>query len=105
MAAVLSNDAQIGLSGSEATIYIYNSGEKDYIKTFAQVTQKDGSFIVAREKINNFTLNDLKVKKICNDIGVSIMTFYTKYPNEKKYVLNRIEKELNKENKTVWQSI
>ena len=64
MAAVLSNDAQIGLSGSEATIYIYNSGEKDYIKTFAQVTQKDGSFIVAREKINNFTLNDLKGKKI-----------------------------------------
>ena len=64
MAAVLSNDAQIGLSGSEATIYIYNSGEKDYIKTFAQLTQKDGSFIVAREKIDNFTLNDLKGKKI-----------------------------------------
>lgn len=64
MAAVLSNDAQIGLSGSEATIYIYNSGEKDYIKTFAQVTQKDGSFIVAREKMDNFTLNDLKGKKI-----------------------------------------
>ena len=63
MAAVLSNDAQIGLSGSEATIYIYNSGEKDYIKTFAQVTQKDGSFIVAREKMDNFTLNDLKGKK------------------------------------------
>ena len=64
MAAVLSNDADIGLSGSEATIYIYNSGEKDYIKTFAQLTQKDGSFIVAREKIDNFTLNDLKGKKI-----------------------------------------
>ncbi len=64
MAAVLSNDADIGLSGSEATIYIYNSGEKDYIKTFAQLTQKDGSFIVAREKIDNFTLKDLKGKKI-----------------------------------------
>ncbi|OLA93884.1 MAG: hypothetical protein BHW63_00935 [Mycoplasma sp. CAG:611_25_7] len=46
MAAVLSNDAQIGLSGSEATIYIYNSGEKDYIKTFA------------------FTLDDLKGKSV-----------------------------------------
>ncbi len=64
MAAVLSNDAQIGLSGSEATIYIYNSGEKDYIKTFAQITQKDGSFIVAREDIKDFTLDDLKGKKI-----------------------------------------
>lgn len=64
MAAVLSGDAEIGLSGSEATIYIYNSGEKDYIKTFAQLTQKDGSFIVSRKKINDFTLNDLKGKYI-----------------------------------------
>lgn len=64
MAAVLSKDADIGLSGAEATIYVYNAGEKDYIKTFAQLTQKDGSFIVSREKIKNFTLNDLKGKYI-----------------------------------------
>lgn len=64
MAAVLSKDADIGLSGAEATIYVYNAGEKDYIKTFAQLTQKDGSFIVSREKIENFTLNDLKGKYI-----------------------------------------
>lgn len=64
MAAVLSGDVNIGLSGSEATIYVYNKGEKDYIKTFAQLTQKDGSFIVSREKIDDFTLNDLKGKYI-----------------------------------------
>lgn len=63
-AAVLSNDAQIGFSGSEATIYVYNGGEKDYLKTFAQLTQKDGSFLVSREKIDNFTLADLKGKTI-----------------------------------------
>ena len=63
-AAVLSNDADIGFSGSEATIYVYNGGEKDYLKTFAQLTQKDGSFIVSREKIDNFSLNDLKGKTI-----------------------------------------
>lgn len=63
-AAVLSKDADIGFSGSEATIYVYNGGEKDYLKTFAQLTQKDGSFIVSREKIDNFTLNDLKGKTI-----------------------------------------
>ena len=40
MAAVLSNDAQIGLSGSEATIYIYNSGEKDYLVNFARLTKR-----------------------------------------------------------------
>ncbi len=64
MAAVLSGDVNIGLSGSEATIYVYNKGEKDYIKTFAQLTQKDGSFIVSREKIDDFTLDDLKGKYI-----------------------------------------
>lgn len=61
-AAVLSGDVEIGFSGSEATIYVYNGGEKDYLKTFAQLTQKDGSFIVSREKISNFDINMLKGK-------------------------------------------
>ena len=45
-ASVLSGDADIGFSGSEACIYVYNGGEKDYLQTFAQATQKDGTFIV-----------------------------------------------------------
>ena len=61
-AAVISGDVQIGFSGSEATIYVYNGGEKDYLKTFAQLTQKDGSFIVSREKIDNFNISMLKGK-------------------------------------------
>lgn len=64
VAAVLSGDVDIGLSGCEATIYVYNGGEIDYLKTFAQLTQKDGSFIISRNKIDNFSLNDLKGKKI-----------------------------------------
>lgn len=63
-AAVLSGDADIGFSGSEATIYVYNGGEKDYLKTFAQLTQKDGTFLVSRKKYKNFTLNDLKGKSV-----------------------------------------
>lgn len=63
-AAVLSGDADIGFSGSEATIYVYNGGEKDYLKTFAQLTQKDGSFLVSRKKFDNFNLEDLKGKRI-----------------------------------------
>lgn len=63
-AAVLSGDVDIGFSGSEATIYVYNQGEKDYLKTFAQLTQKDGSFIVSREKIDDFTLENLRGKYI-----------------------------------------
>ena len=63
-AAVLSGDVQIGFCGSEATIYIYNGGEKDYLKTFAGLTKRDGSFLVSREKYDNFTLNDLKGKYV-----------------------------------------
>ena len=59
-AALLSGDVDIGFSGSEATIYVYNGGEEDYLRTFAQATQKDGSFIVSRKKIDNFDISMLK---------------------------------------------
>lgn len=76
-ATVLSGDVDIGFSGSEATIYVFNGGEKDYLKTFAQLTQKDGSFLVSREKINNFKLDDLKGKTIIGGRagGMPEMTF------------------------------
>ena len=64
MAAVLSGDVDIGFSGTEATIYVYNGGEKDYVMTFAGLTQKDGNFLVSREKIDNFTLDDIKGKYV-----------------------------------------
>ncbi len=63
-ASVLSGDVQIGFCGSEATIYIYNQGQEDYLVNFAGLTKRDGSFIVSREKIENFTLDDLKGKTI-----------------------------------------
>ena len=76
-AAVLSGDVEIGFSGSEACIYVYNAGEKDYLKTFAQLTQKDGTFLVSREKIENFTLDDLKGKEVIGGRkgGMPEMTF------------------------------
>lgn len=64
MAAVLSKDVDIGFSGSEATIYVYQNGEEDYVQTFAGLTQKDGSFLVSREKYENFKLEDLKGKYV-----------------------------------------
>ena len=77
MASVLSGDAEIGLSGTEATIYVYNGGEKDYPMTFAALTKRDGSFLVSREKIDNFALEDLKGKKILGGRkgGMPEMTF------------------------------
>lgn len=76
-AAILSGDMDIAFCGSEATIYVYNGGEKDYLKTFAQLTQKDGSFLVSREKIENFTLDNLRGKYVIGGrtAGMPEMTF------------------------------
>ncbi len=63
-AAVLSGDVNIGFCGSEATIYVYNSGEKDYLINFARLTKKDGAFLVSRKKYDNFKLEDLKGKTV-----------------------------------------
>ncbi len=60
MAAVLSGDADIGLCGPEATIYVYNQGQTDYVINFAQLTQKDGSFLLARTPDDDFKIEDVK---------------------------------------------
>ena len=76
-ASILSGDMDIAFCGSEATIYVYNGGEKDYLKTFAQLTQKDGTFLVSRKKIDNFSLEDLKGKYVIGGrtAGMPEMTF------------------------------
>ena len=77
MSAVLSGDVEIGFSGTEATIYVYNGGEDDYVMTFAGLTQKDGSFLVSRKKYANFKLDDLKGKNVLGGRigGMPEMTF------------------------------
>lgn len=64
MAALLSGDVDVGFSGPEATIYVKNNGEENYMVNFAQVTKRDGSFIVGRTKDDEFELSDLKGKSI-----------------------------------------
>lgn len=79
-AAVLSGDVDVGFCGSEATIYVYNSGEKDYLVNFARLTKKDGSFLVSRKKYDNFKLEDLKGKTVIGGRkgGMPEMTFISK---------------------------
>ena len=64
MASLLSKDAQIGLMGPEASVYVYNNGQENYAINFAQLTQKDGSFLLGREKTDNFDYSMLKGKTI-----------------------------------------
>lgn len=64
MTAVLSGEADIGFMGSEASIYTYNEGANDYVVNFAQLTQRAGNFLVAREEMEAFKWQDLKGKDV-----------------------------------------
>ena len=77
MTAVLAGQSDIGFCGPEAAIYVYNEGKEDYIEVFAQVTQKDGSFLVSKEPTDNFQWTDLKGKTVIpgRKGGVPYMTF------------------------------
>ena len=63
MTAVLTDQADIGLAGPEACIYVYNQGKEDYPKVFAQLTKRDGSFLVGRTN-GTFSWNDLRGKTV-----------------------------------------
>lgn len=63
-AAVLSGDVQIGFAGAESAIYVYEKGQKDYLQIFSGLTKRDGQFILARNPIDNFSLENLKGKEI-----------------------------------------
>ncbi len=64
MTAVLSGQCDIGFAGPEASIYVYNEGKEDYTQVFAQMTKKDGSFLVAKTATDNFSWQDLKGKTV-----------------------------------------
>lgn len=64
MTALLSDQVDIGFMGPEASVYVYNQGKEDYAVNFAQLTQRDGSFLVAREPMPNFDFQSLKGKTI-----------------------------------------
>ncbi len=60
MAAVLSDNVEIGFAGPEASIYVFNEGKEDHTQVFAQLTQRDGSFLMAREPDPDFTWEKLR---------------------------------------------
>lgn len=64
MTAVLSGEADIGFMGSESSIYVYSQNPDDYIVNFAQLTQRAGNFLVAREPMPDFQWSDLRGKSI-----------------------------------------
>ena len=64
MTAVLAGQCDIGFCGPEASIYVYNEGKEDYVQVFAQLTKRDGSFLVSKNPTDNFSWQDLKGETI-----------------------------------------
>ena len=77
-AAVLSGDVNIGFSGPEAAIYVYNNKEEDYLITFAGLTKRDGQFLVGNcNEKENFKPENLKGKTVLagRSGGMPLMIF------------------------------
>lgn len=64
MTAVVSGQSDIGLAGPEASIYVYNQGKTDHTQIIAQLTKRDGSFLVGRAEDDAFSWEDLRGKTV-----------------------------------------
>lgn len=60
MTALLSDNADIALVGSETSVYVYEQNAKDYAVNFAQLTQTDGTFLVGKEENTDFSWEDVR---------------------------------------------
>ena len=98
MTAVISGEADIGFMGAEASIYAYQEGATDPVVNFAQLTQRAGNFLVAREEMPDFKWEDLKDKKVLGgrEGGMPEMVF--------EYILRKNELDPQKD-LTIDQSI
>lgn len=64
MTSVIAGQAEIGLAGPEASVYLYNEGRENHSVLFAQLTKRDGSFLMGREPDPDFTWEKLRGKEI-----------------------------------------
>lgn len=83
MSALIAGEADIGFMGAESSIYLYSEGASNYAVNFAQLTQRAGNFLVAREPIENFSWDMLKGKEVLGGRkgGMPEMVF--------EYILNK----------------
>lgn len=88
MNALVSKSADIALMGPEATIYVANQGKQDMPVVFGQLTQRDGSFIIGREQVDEFTWDVLSNKEILGGRQGGVPAMTLEYAIEKNNVEN-----------------
>ncbi|HOQ06644.1 MAG TPA: ABC transporter substrate-binding protein [Clostridiales bacterium] len=95
MTAVLSNQADIGFSGPEAAIYVYNEGKEDHAVVFAQLTKRDGSFLVGRQPEPDFKWTNVKGKLIIAGRKGGVPEMTLEYVLKKHGVMPGVDVELD----------
>ena len=76
MTAVISGEADIGFMGAEASVYAYQEGATDPVVNFAQLTQRAGNFLVAREEMPDFKWEDLKERRFLAVVRAECRKWY-----------------------------
>lgn len=64
MTALLAGEADFALMGPETGVYVVNEGKEDHPMIIGQLTKRDGSFLLGREKTDNFSWDMLKGKTV-----------------------------------------
>ena len=94
MTALISDNADIILVGTETTIYVNNQNPKDPTINFAQLTQTDGSFLVSREPIDNFTWDMLKGKILLGQRKGGMPEMVSEYVQQLNGITPKIDNEI-----------
>ncbi len=64
MTALISGDADFALMGPETGVYVVNEGNRNHPMVVGQLTKRDGSFLIGREKTDGFSWEDLRGKSV-----------------------------------------
>lgn len=95
MTALLAGQVDIAFCGPEAGIYVYNEGRVDYPHIFAQMTKKDGSFLMSREPIEDFKWSMLENKNIIGGRKGGIPALSLEHALKKNNLINNANVTIN----------
>jgi len=94
MTALVSGDADVILVGTETTVYVYSQNPKDPAINFAQLTQTDGSFLVSRDPIDNFSWDMLKGKVLLGQRKGGMPEMVSEYVQHTNGVEPKVDNEI-----------
>lgn len=91
MTRLLAGQVDVALIGAETTVYVDQQGASDAVVNFAQVTQRDGTFLVGREKVENFDWSMIKGKSLIGSRKGSMPEMVSEYLQKQKGIQPHVD--------------